>query len=114
MRIFSHPCKISPAGDFLLLANHLNGTWDAGTRDVLLRNSQSKAWLLLRKVVLLRRKTLKRGNNMSTQALTGLRDYLYGTLSTNDMMWLVEELQNQNVMLQKDALEHTKKFLLNY
>lgn len=31
---------------------------------------------------------------MSTQALTGLRDYLYGTLSTNDMMWLVEELQN--------------------
>lgn len=51
---------------------------------------------------------------MSTQALTGLRDYLYGTLSTNDMMWLVEELQNQNVMLQKDALELTKKFLLNY
>jgi len=31
---------------------------------------------------------------MSTQALTGLRDYLYGTLSTNDMMWLVGELQN--------------------
>ena len=29
---------------------------------------------------------------MSTQALTGLRDYLTGTLSTNDMMWLVEEL----------------------
>lgn len=40
---------------------------------------------------------------MSTQSLTGLHDYLYGTLSTNDMMWLVEELQNQNVMLQKDA-----------
>ena len=30
---------------------------------------------------------------MSTQALTGLRDYLTGTLSTNDMMWLVEELK---------------------
>jgi hypothetical protein len=47
---------------------------------------------------------------MSTQVLAGLRDYLYGTLSTNDMMWLVEELQNQNVMLQKDASEHTKRF----
>ena len=30
---------------------------------------------------------------MSTQTLTGLRDYLTGTLSTNDMMWLVEELK---------------------
>ena len=108
------PRKISPAGAFILLANHLNGTWDGGTLGRFLLNSLSNAWLLLRKVVLLRRKTLKRGNNMSTQALTGLRDYLYGTLSTNDMMWLVEELQNQNVMLQKDALEHTKKFLLNY
>jgi hypothetical protein len=29
---------------------------------------------------------------MSTQALTGLRDYLCGTLSTTDMLWLVEEL----------------------
>jgi hypothetical protein len=29
---------------------------------------------------------------MSTQALTGLRDYLTGTLSANDMVWLVEEL----------------------
>ena len=29
---------------------------------------------------------------MSTATLSGLRDYLYGTLSLEDMMWLVEEL----------------------
>ena len=29
---------------------------------------------------------------MSTQALTGLRDYLTGTLSVADMNWLVDEL----------------------
>lgn len=29
---------------------------------------------------------------MSTQALTGLRDYLTGTLSASDMNWLVAEL----------------------
>jgi len=29
---------------------------------------------------------------MSTATLSGLRDYLYGTLSPEDMMWLVEEL----------------------
>jgi hypothetical protein len=31
---------------------------------------------------------------MSTTALTNLRDYLTGTLSTADMMWLVEEMKN--------------------
>ena len=31
---------------------------------------------------------------MSTQALTNLRDYLTGTLSTADMIWLVEEMKN--------------------
>ena len=30
---------------------------------------------------------------MSTAALTNLRDYLYGTLSTSELMWLVEELK---------------------
>ena len=40
---------------------------------------------------------------MSTQALTGLRDYLYGTLSTNDMMWLVEELTDY--VLKDEALK---------
>lgn len=29
---------------------------------------------------------------MSTATLNGLRDYLYGTLSIDDMVWLVEEL----------------------
>lgn len=31
---------------------------------------------------------------MSTATLTSLRDYLYGTMSANDMMWLVEELSS--------------------
>lgn len=31
---------------------------------------------------------------MSTATLTGLRDYLYGTLSATDMMWLVEEMKD--------------------
>ena len=31
---------------------------------------------------------------MSTAALSGLRDYIYGTLSTEDMIWLVEELKS--------------------
>lgn len=30
---------------------------------------------------------------MSTATLIGLRDYLYGTLSADDMVWLVEELK---------------------
>ena len=30
---------------------------------------------------------------MSTATLSGLRDYLYSTLSTADMMWLVEEMK---------------------
>ncbi len=37
---------------------------------------------------------------MSTQAMAGLRDYLTGTLSTSDMMWLVEELTSY---VRKDA-----------
>lgn len=31
---------------------------------------------------------------MSTAALKGLRDYLTDTLSTNDMIWLMEEMKN--------------------
>lgn len=31
---------------------------------------------------------------MSTTALTNLRDYLTGTLSTDDIMWLVEEMKD--------------------
>lgn len=30
---------------------------------------------------------------MSTASLMGLRDYLYGTLSIEEMVWLVEELK---------------------
>ena len=29
---------------------------------------------------------------MSTATLTNLRDYLYGTLSAEEMLWLVDEL----------------------
>ncbi|MBR5395389.1 MAG: hypothetical protein IK144_09980 [Bacteroidaceae bacterium] len=31
---------------------------------------------------------------MSTATLTNLRDYLYGTLSPADMMWLMEEMKS--------------------
>ena len=31
---------------------------------------------------------------MNSTALNGLRDYLFGTLSADDMMWLAEELKN--------------------
>ena len=31
---------------------------------------------------------------MSTATLSNLRDYLCGTLSTSDMIWLVEEMKN--------------------
>jgi len=31
---------------------------------------------------------------MSTATLMGLRDYLYGTLSIDEMVWLVEELKS--------------------
>ena len=31
---------------------------------------------------------------MSTTTLYSLRDYLYGTMSADEMMWLVEELTN--------------------
>ena len=29
---------------------------------------------------------------MSTATLSGLRDYLYGTMSADEMIWLIEEL----------------------
>ena len=40
---------------------------------------------------------------MSTQALTGLRDYLTGTLSIADMNWLADELKGY--VHKDDALE---------
>lgn len=35
---------------------------------------------------------MKMKTNMSTAALTGLRDYLFGTLSPADMKWLAGQL----------------------
>ena len=32
---------------------------------------------------------------MSSTALNGLRDYLFGTLSADDMMWLTEQLKRR-------------------
>ena len=40
---------------------------------------------------------------MSTATLTSLRDYLFGTLSTSDMIWLVEEMKKG--MTLRDAQE---------
>ena len=41
---------------------------------------------------------------MSTATLSGLRDYLYSTLSTADMMWLGTQLTNRAT-----KTEHTPK-----
>ncbi len=42
---------------------------------------------------------------MSTQALTGLRDYLTGTLSVADMKWLVKEL-TEYAKIEEFPLKH--------
>ena len=39
---------------------------------------------------------------MSTATLLGLRDYLYGTLSADDMVWLVQELTDY---VRKDGVQ---------
>ena len=44
---------------------------------------------------------------MSTQVLTGLRDYLYGTLSPANMLWLAEELK-QHVLKLQNQTPYTK------
>ena len=41
---------------------------------------------------LCRRKHKKKGNDMSTTALSGLLEYLYGTLSISNMRWVGEHL----------------------
>lgn len=43
---------------------------------------------------------------MSTATLTSLRDYLYGTMSANDMMWLVEELSS-HLRMESDLKPYT-------
>ena len=43
--------------------------------------------------VSLQAKTIKKGIIMSTATLASLRDYLFGTLSTSEMIWLVEEMK---------------------
>ena len=45
---------------------------------------------------------------MSTKALTSLRDYLTGTLSTADMVWLVEEMKN----FMRDSKEELKPYTM--
>lgn len=40
---------------------------------------------------------------MSTATLHNLRDYLYGSLSMADMLWLVEELKKH--MAEKEAIK---------
>jgi len=45
---------------------------------------------------------------MSKTALTNLRDYLTSTLSTADMIWLVEEMQS----FMRDSEEETKPYTM--
>lgn len=52
---------------------------------------------------------------MSTQALTGLRDYLTGTLSVRDMNWLAAELteyaKKEEVPLKRYTMEEINAML---
>ena len=65
---------------------------------------------IINNVYLCGRKHEKR-KNMSTATLTNLRDYLYGTLSTSDMMWLVEEMK-EHMRSSEDRLKpYTKEEL---
>ena len=50
------------------------------------------AWFQKNVVSLYRKTTKKKGKVMSTAALTGLRDYLYDTLSPANMLWLSTQL----------------------
>lgn len=40
---------------------------------------------------------------MSTQVLTSLRDYLYGTLSPANMWWLAEQLKQHALSMQRQT-----------
>ncbi|MBO4800963.1 MAG: hypothetical protein J5545_03770 [Bacteroidaceae bacterium] len=46
---------------------------------------------------------------MSTQALTGLRDYLFGTLNIGNLYWLANELTEY---AQKKEAQHLKPYTM--
>jgi hypothetical protein len=50
---------------------------------------------------------------MSTAVLTGLRDYLYGTLSPENMLWLASQLTEYAKQLEAVPLKHYTKAELN-
>ena len=48
---------------------------------------------------------------MSLETLTSLRDYLYGTLSTENMLWLAGQLESYAKSVEKDI--YTKEDIYN-
>ncbi len=48
---------------------------------------------------------------MSLETLTSLRDYLYGTLSTENMLWLASQLESYAKSAKKDI--YTKEDIYN-
>ena len=48
---------------------------------------------------------------MSTAALTSLRDYLTGTLSSTDMIWLIEEMKDFMLGSEEKLEPYTKEEL---
>lgn len=48
---------------------------------------------------------------MSLETLTSLRDYLYGTLSTENMLWLAGQLESYVKSVEKDI--YTKEDIYN-
>ena len=48
---------------------------------------------------------------MSTATLASLRDYLFGTLSTSDMIWLVEEMKNHMLAPEEKLKPYTMEEL---
>ena len=48
---------------------------------------------------------------MSTAALTSLRDYLTGTLSSSDMIWLIKEMKDFMLSSEEKLEPYTKEEL---
>jgi len=76
-------------------------------------------WPIIQKLYLhlQRRKRKKKGLDMSTATLEGLRDYLYSTLSPSNMIWLSTQLaeyakQLEEPPLKRYTLEEMKAQLL--
>lgn len=60
----------------------------------MMRKSEMKFNVISEKSRIFARERQKKGRIMSTATLEGLRDYLFDTLSPNNMLWLSTQLAN--------------------